>query len=101
MVQPTIQVTHEDHGNRGRYVATLPGIEGEAELTWRAGGPGIIIADHTHAPHSMRGTGVAAAMVQQLIADARRRGLRIVPACSYIRVQFQRHPEWADLRADG
>ena len=76
-------------------------MEGEAELTWRAGDPGIIVADHTSAPVSMRGTGVALALVQRLIADARERNLLIVPACSYVRAQFDRHPDWADLRADG
>ncbi len=101
MTQPSIQITHEDYGSSGRYAVTLPGLEGEAELTWRAGGPGIIIADHTYAPGSMRGTGVAAAMVQRLIADARMRGVMIVPACSYVHAQFERHPEWSDLRADG
>jgi predicted GNAT family acetyltransferase len=64
------------------------------------GGPGIIVADHTYAPGSMRGTGVALALVQRLIADARERDLLIVPACSYVRAQFDRHPDWADLRAD-
>ncbi|MBP8930022.1 MAG: N-acetyltransferase [Paracoccus sp.] len=101
MPQATIRVTHEDYGSSGRYAARLPGVEGEAELTWRAGDPGIIVADHTYAPVSMRGTGVALALVQRLIADARERNLLIVPACSYVRAQLDRHPDWADLRADG
>ncbi|WP_411711960.1 GNAT family N-acetyltransferase [Paracoccus denitrificans] len=100
MVQPTIHVAHEDYGSSGRYVVTLPGIEGEAELTWRAGGPGIIVADHTYAPDAMRGSGAAAALVRRLVADARARGVLIVPACSYVRAQFDRHPDWSDLRAD-
>lgn len=101
MSQPTIHVAHEDYGSSGRYVVSLPGIPGEAELTWRNGGPGIIVADHTYAPDAMRGTGVAAAMTRRLIADARARGVMIVPACSYVRAQFERHPEWSDLLADG
>lgn len=101
MTQPSIHVAHEDYGSSGRYVASLPGIEGEAELTWRNGGPGIIVADHTYAPGGMRGTGVAAALVRRLVADARARGVMIVPACSYVRAQFERHPEWSDLHADG
>lgn len=100
MAQPAIQVTHEEYGSSGRYAASLPGIEGEAELTWRTGGPGIIVADHTYTPGAMRGTGVAMALVKRLIADARERGLLIVPTCSYVLLQFDRHPEWASLRAD-
>ena len=66
MPQATIRVTHEDYGSSGRYAARLPGVEGEAELTWRAGDPGIIVADHTYAPVSMRGTGVALALVPEI-----------------------------------
>ncbi len=45
----------------------------------------------------MRGTGVALALVKQLIADARTQGFKILPTCSYIAVQAKRHPEWADV----
>ena len=100
MSQPHINVIHEDYTSSGRYVVTLTGHEGEAEMTWRSGGPGVIIADHTYAPPAMRGTGAADAMMRRLIEDARNKGLRIVPACSYVRAQFQRHPEWADLQID-
>ncbi len=62
MSQAEIRVTHEDYGSSGRYGATLPDHEGEAELTWHTGGPGIIVADHTYAPGSLRGTGVALAL---------------------------------------
>ncbi|UXU75802.1 MULTISPECIES: GNAT family N-acetyltransferase [unclassified Paracoccus (in: a-proteobacteria)] len=100
MSEPSIHVRHEDNGTSGRYVASLPGHSDQAELTWHNGGPGVIVADHTYAPPSMRGTGVAAAMMRQLVADARQRGVRILPTCSYVRVQLARHPEWADLQAD-
>ena len=99
--QPTIRITHEDYGSSGRYSASLPDVTDDAELTWHSGGPGIIVADHTYAPGGMRGTGVAAALVRRLVADARARGVMIVPACSYVHAQFERHPEWSDLRADG
>lgn len=99
MSNPTIRVLHEDYGSSGRYVAAIPGSEGEAELSWRSAGPGIIVADHTYAPQSLRGTGAAAAMLKRLIEDARNKGLRIVPACSYVRAQFDLHPEWSELRA--
>jgi predicted GNAT family acetyltransferase len=48
----------------------------------------------------MRGRGVAQFLVEALIADAREQGFRIVPQCSYVAVQFRRHPEWVDLLAE-
>ena len=99
MSQPRPNVRHEDNGSSGRYSVALPGIQGEAELTWRAAGPGTLVADHTYAPPAMRGSGAAGALVDRLVQDARSKGLRIVPACSYVRIQFDRHPDWADVRA--
>ena len=65
-----ISITRTDDGKRGRYAATIAGIAGEAELTYRHARPGVIDADHTFAPESMRGTGVAGALVDRLVADA-------------------------------
>ena len=95
-----IIITRQDDSSAGRYVATIAGIAGEAELTWRHSRPGVIDADHTFAPESMRGTGVAGALVDRLIADARNEGLRIIPTCPYIRARYAKHPEWRDVMTE-
>jgi predicted GNAT family acetyltransferase len=92
-----IDIRKEDDGRRGRYVARVAGHAGEAELTFRHTGPGLIGADHTVAPASLKGTGAAAALVDALIADARTTGFRIVPYCSYIRSRYEKHPEWQNV----
>ena len=45
----------------------------EARLTYVKAGAGHIIADHTFVPVPYRGNGIAEAMVERLIADARER----------------------------
>jgi predicted GNAT family acetyltransferase len=66
----------------GRYVATVEGIEAEAELVFTQRDPALVSADHTLAPESMRGTGAALALAQHMIADAREHGFtcRSAPA---------------------
>ena len=81
----------------GCYVARIAGIEGEAELTFTTRGAGLVSADHTGAPEAMRGTGAAAALVAYLVKDARASGFRILPLCPYVRTQYRRHPDWADV----
>ena len=98
MTAPT-RITRTLDGTRGRYVARIDGIEGEAEITTTVLAPDRISADHTEAPASMRGTGVALALVEFMVADARHRGFRIVPDCPYVRAQFDKHPDWQDVRA--
>ena len=70
----------------------------EVEIT-RAGGPGVAVAHPPGGPRSRRGEGVAARLVERLVADARAQGFKIVPSCSYVDAQRKRHPEWADLFA--
>jgi uncharacterized protein len=93
-----IEVFREDETSHGAYRANVPGTDRQAELTWIARGP-LRIANHTWVPPEARGKGIAAALVEALVADAREQGFRIDPQCSYVAAAFRRHPEWAQLRA--
>lgn len=95
----TITITHSESESRGRYEARVEDREGSGELTYSRVSPTKIIADHTGVDESLRGTGVARALVERLIADARRDGIRIVPQCSYVLAQFRRNPDWSDVMA--
>lgn len=94
--KPDITVTLEDGERRGRYVGKLAGIDAEGEITFTHRGPDLISADHTGAPDELKGTGLAAAMVEHLVADARARGFKIIPICPYVRARYEKHPEWRD-----
>ena len=96
---PTIHIERELADSRGRYVAHIDDVEGEAELVFTQRGPAVVSADHTEAPAAMRGTGAALALVERLVADARREHFKIIPRCSYVVAQFKRHVEWADVMA--
>ncbi len=94
-----IEITRKGNEARGEYHASVAGSETIGRLTWVARG-NARIADHTLVPPEIGGRGVAAALVDALVADARSEGFKIVPACSYVDAQFRRHPEWADLLAE-
>ncbi|MGJ8527148.1 GNAT family N-acetyltransferase [Maritalea sp.] len=90
-------ISKEDGPTRGRYVVMVDGVE--AELTYSRMSPKSIIADHTGVPEALKGQGVGKALVQFLIEDARSSGTKIVPLCPFVKAQYQRHPEWADVIA--
>ena len=92
-------ITRETHPTHGAYRVAVPGTDVAAELSWQTRGAARI-ATRTFTPPEARGKGIAQALVEALVADAREQGFAIVPACSYVAAQFARHPEWADLRAD-
>jgi predicted GNAT family acetyltransferase len=94
-----IEITQDGSDARGEYRATVPGSDAVGRLTWFARGDARI-ADHTLVPPEIGGKGVAAALVDALVADARKEGFKVVPACSYVAAQFKRHPEWSELLAE-
>ena len=87
-------ITREGRGHRGRYVIRQNGDE--AELTYSITSPVRVIADHTGVPDSFRGAGEGAALLRQMVADARAEGFKIVPLCPFVAAQRRRHPDWAD-----
>lgn len=93
-----ITITRTDTASKARYEARVPGIEEPAELTLSKASDVLIIADHTYAPDSMRGMGVAMSLVNRLIDDARSKGQKIIPLCPYVKAQSLKHrDEWADV----
>ena len=90
----TLEPIDERHS---RYVARVDGLDGEAELVFTRRGEQLISADHTIAPENLRGTGVAMALVERLVDDARAEGFKIIPLCPYIRHRYLDHPDWADV----
>ena len=94
-----VTITHEDQGDSGRYLATVAGSEATGHLDWEAPSKDVRAATHTIVPPEIGGRGVAAKLVEALVADAREQGFRIDPQCSYVEAAFRRHKDWADLRA--
>lgn len=60
---------------------------------------GKLVLTHTEVPGTHEGQGLGGKLVKAAAADARERGIEIVPQCSYARAWFERHPDEADVVA--
>lgn len=92
------------HGNAaaGEYRAHVAGSTAIGRLTWVQHGPErdrVRTAEHTLVPPELGGRGIAARLVDALIADAQAQGFKVRPDCSYVAAAFGKHPEWADFKA--
>jgi len=58
---------------------------------------GVMWLTHTEVPPAIEGRGHAARVVQAALDHARAHGLKVRPACSYVRAFMRRHPETLDL----
>lgn len=52
---------------------------------------------HTYVPDSLRGGGVAGALVKTALEHIKAEGGGVIPACSYVAAYIRRHPEYEDL----
>ena len=67
-----------------------------AEVTFPAR-DGVAVIDHTFVDDSLRGQGVAGALVRVAVDQIRADGQKAAATCSYAQSWFQSHPEEADL----
>jgi len=79
-----------------RFEATVDGQLCVADYRLRGG---LMWMTHTYVPPPLEGRGIASELVRTALDFARREGLRVVPACSYVDGWMRRHPETGDLRS--
>jgi predicted GNAT family acetyltransferase len=81
----------------GRYEARLGGRRvGVADYHVSEG---RVVFPHTEVDPALEGRGIASRLARRALDDARARGLRVVPACSFFHVYLRRNPQDADLLA--
>jgi uncharacterized protein len=63
--------------------------------------PAAVRLLHTEVDPAFEGQGLGARLVAGALEDLRARGRKLVPQCPFVRSYLRRHPEDADLVADG
>lgn len=94
----TYSIEHEESGSRG--VFHLRQAERRVgEMTYSRTNPSLVVVDHTYVDPSLRGQGAARHLQDALVAWARETGNKVVPVCSYVKVQFDRDRSIRDVLA--
>lgn len=96
MSEPVI--THHATRNGGEYRAAVDDSDAFGRMTWVQTGSGRLV-DHTIVPPEIGGRRIATRLVEAIVADARAQGFKVIPQCSYVVAAFDRHPDWAEVRA--
>jgi len=87
----------EDVAERSRYEARLGEDTSLAAIVGYQLGTGWIAFLHTEVRPDFEGRGIGGRLAAWVIGDARRRGLRVIPRCPFIRAWLARHPEEHDV----
>ena len=83
-----------DNPDRRRY--EMP-VEGRTAFANYRREPGRLLVTHVETPPELQGHGVAARLMEGIVAAVRADGLKLTPLCSYAAAWMKRHPEHADL----
>ncbi|WP_285765573.1 GNAT family N-acetyltransferase [Peribacillus sp. SI8-4] len=70
-----------------------------AEITFFKSGVHEITVDHTVVSDRLRGQKVGKALLEKVVALAREENRKIVPICSFVLQQFEKHAEYGDVWA--
>lgn len=89
-------MTLRDNTARSRFELDAPGAT--AVLTYKLA-DGVMTLLHTETPPAARGRGLASQLVRGALDNARSRGLKVVPVCSFVSAYLAKHPEYRDLVA--
>jgi uncharacterized protein len=90
-------ISMADQPDRERYELAIGGeLAGFVQYVER---DGVLDFVHTEVLPAFEGRGLAGRVAQFALDDARRRGRKVVPSCSYIARYIERHPDLHDLVA--
>jgi predicted GNAT family acetyltransferase len=85
----------DDAAEAQRYEAELHGVlAGILEYSVKHGRIALI---HTEVLPEFEGQGIAAALTRFALDDARRRGLKVIAACPYVKKYLETHPDDRDI----
>ena len=79
-----------DNPSKGRFELSQ---DGETAIAAYEIDGDTITFTHTLVPAALEGHGVASKLIAYALGEARRRNLKVVPACSFVAAYIERHPD--------
>ncbi|HEX8573301.1 MAG TPA: GNAT family N-acetyltransferase [Allosphingosinicella sp.] len=74
-------------------------VDGQLALAAYRLRDGRITFTHTEVPDALEGRGIGSKLVAAALDDAREQGLKVIPACPFVKHYMDKHPETQDLLA--
>ncbi len=90
----SISYIFEPSNNR---IVALKDDKEVGEVTFVPAGDHSWVVDHTFVNPHYRGQGIAQELIRQVVNKALEKELKIVPLCSFAKLEFDRHPEYQGI----
>lgn len=91
-----VQYVFRNNEKKRRYELDL-GDGYMALIDYSDAGDDCMAFTHTEVPPEFEGKGIGAELVKRSLCDLRDRGLKVIPACSFVSAYIRRHPDYSDM----
>lgn len=91
-----MEIKLSESDSNGRFYMSDAG-KTLAEMSWVKGSDSYIIVDHTMVSDALKGQGIGKMLLEKMVELARRRNIKIMPLCPFVKSVFDKTSEYADL----
>lgn len=88
-----------DNEEKGQYEFHVEGYIAKIEYIKSINGE--IFLTHTEVPIVLEGRGIGSQLVEKVLTDIEKKGLRLVPLCPFVAGYIQKYPEWRRIVMKG
>lgn len=93
-----MEIQHKESEQRGKFFIDNEG-QRVAQIVYAKAGNNTIVIEHTEVDESLRGKNIGYDLVQKTVEYARAEGLKVSPVCQFAKAMFDRHPDFAAIKA--
>ena len=91
-----MEIQQQDDGLKGKFYIQLDKQE-VAQMSYVWAGNESIIIEHTEVNDVLKGKGAGKQLLMQAVAFARKKGIKIVPVCSFVKSVIEKSEDLQDV----
>lgn len=89
-------IQHQSDGKRGSFFIE-EGAKRFAEMVYVMAGARKMIIEHTEVDPALTGQGIGADLLEELVAYAREKDIKIIPLCPFAKAMFKKRKDLQDV----
>jgi len=93
-----MKIQRTENGDSGKFYIE-ENDKNIALMTYKKSGNSVITIDHTEVDSNLRGEGIGEDLVAEGVKFARANDLKIIPQCPFVKAEFDKHNDYADVLA--
>lgn len=91
-----MEIQHQFDGRKGSFFVE-EGVRRFAEMVYVMAGPKKMIIEHTEVDETLKGQGIGAKLLEDLVEYVRKEGIKVLPLCPFAKATFKKRKDLQDV----